>query len=121
MLHRMALRVLPSLTLAVTEASVRKEKRIVMLIQGLAAFAVYRLGKWVVPLNDPLVLLSFSACLAAGTALVQRSILAAQQVQTLYTLYTGSIALMILGGLLAFSGLVGRMRTHGMRPAPKRR
>jgi|FLYL01.1.fsa_nt_gi uncharacterized membrane protein len=43
-------------------------------------------------------------------------ILAAQQVQTLYTLYTGSIALMILGGLLAFSGLLGRMRHHAAHP-----
>ena len=38
-------------------------------------------------------------------------ILAAAQFQTLFTLYTGSIALMVLGGLLAFSGLVGRIRS----------
>lgn len=37
--------------------------------------------------------------------------LAAQQVQVLYTLYPGSIALMVLGGLLALSGVLGRKRT----------
>ena len=40
MLHRLALRVLPSLTLAVTEDSVRKRKRLVMFVPGLVAFAV---------------------------------------------------------------------------------
>lgn len=55
-----------------------------------------------------------------GPLAEEAPILAAQQVQTLYTLYTGSIALMILGGLLAFSGLLGRLRAH-TRPAPKRR
>lgn len=35
--------------------------------------------------------------------------LAAQQVHTLYTLYAGSIALMVVGGFLALSGLLGRM------------
>lgn len=36
--------------------------------------------------------------------------MAAQQMQTLYTLYTGSIAMMVLGGFLAISGLLGRLR-----------
>jgi hypothetical protein len=36
--------------------------------------------------------------------------MAAQQMQTLYTLYTGSIAMMVLGGFLAISGLLGRVR-----------
>jgi len=36
--------------------------------------------------------------------------MAAQQMQTLYTLYTGSIAMMVLGGFLALSGLLGRLR-----------
>ena len=40
MLHRMALRVLPSLTMAVTDEQVRKRKRTVMLIAGVAAFAM---------------------------------------------------------------------------------
>ena len=40
MLHRMALRVLPSLSLAVTEEAVRKQKRIVMFVPGLVAFGV---------------------------------------------------------------------------------
>jgi hypothetical protein len=32
-----------------------------------------------------------------------------EQVQTLYTLYFGSISLMMLGGLLTLFGLFGRM------------
>jgi|GEM_PF-2305909 len=49
-------------------------------------------------------------------ALSQESpLLAAQQVQTLYTLYAGSVALMILGGMLAFSGLLGRLRGTAKR------
>lgn len=45
-------------------------------------------------------------------------VLTVQQVQTLYTLYTGSIALMLLGGLLALSGLLGRTR---QKTAPGKR
>ena len=45
MLHRMALRVLPSLSLAVTEDAVRKQKRIVMFVPGVVAFGIYRLAK----------------------------------------------------------------------------
>lgn len=42
--------------------------------------------------------------------------MAAQQMQTLYTLYTGSIAMMVLGGFLAISGLLGRLRPGFKRP-----
>ncbi len=70
MLHRMALRVLPSLSLAVTEDSVRKQKRYVMLVPGLVAFGVYRLAKHVVPLTEPLVLLLVSGMVGLMTALV---------------------------------------------------
>jgi hypothetical protein len=70
MLHRMALRVLPSLSLAVTEDSVRKRKRIVMFVPGLVAFGAYRLAKHLVPLSDPLVLLAVSSLVAAVTALL---------------------------------------------------
>ncbi len=45
MLHRMALRVLPSLSLAVTENAVRKKKRIVMFVPGLVAFAGLSVGQ----------------------------------------------------------------------------
>jgi len=69
MLHRMALRVLPSLSLAVTEDSVRKRKRIVMFVPGFVAFGIYRLAKHVVPLGDPLVLLLVSSLVAVVTAL----------------------------------------------------
>ena len=70
MLHRMALRVIPSLSLAVTEDSVRRKKRIVMFVPGLIAFGVYRLAKHFVPLTEPLVLLAVSGLVAMVTALV---------------------------------------------------
>lgn len=60
MLHRLALRVLPSLTLAVTDDSVRKRKRLVMFVPGLVAFAVYRAAKQGFSLADPLTLLLLS-------------------------------------------------------------
>ncbi len=70
MLHRMALRVLPSLTLAVTEDSVRKQKRIVMFVPGLVAFGIYRLAKHVLPLTEPVVLLMVSGIVGLITALL---------------------------------------------------
>jgi len=68
MLHRMALRVLPSLALVVTEESVRKRKRLVMLVPGLAAFVIYRLAKQVLPLSDAITLLAVSGLVSAVTA-----------------------------------------------------
>ena len=70
MLHRMALRVLPSLSLAVTEETVRKKKRIVMFVPGLVAFGVYRIAKHIIPIADPLALLAVSAFVAAVTAIL---------------------------------------------------
>jgi hypothetical protein len=70
MLHRMALRVLPSLSLAVTEDSVRKQKRLVMFVPGLVAFGIYRLAKHLVPLTEPFVLLLVSGIVGLLTALV---------------------------------------------------
>lgn len=70
MLHRMALRVLPSLSLAVTEDSVRKQKRLVMFVPGLVAFAIYRIAKHLVPLTEPLVLLVISGFVGLLTAVV---------------------------------------------------
>jgi hypothetical protein len=70
MLHRMALRVLPSLSLAVTEDSVRKQKRIVMFVPGLVAFGVYRLAKQLLPLTEPVALLLVSGIVALVTALL---------------------------------------------------
>jgi hypothetical protein len=69
MLHRMALRVLPSLSLAVTEDSVRKRKRWVMFVPGLVAFGAYRLAKYLVPLTEPVVLLLVSGIVGLLTAL----------------------------------------------------
>lgn len=57
MLHRLTLRVLPSLNAAVTEASVRKRKRRIMLAPGLVAFVLYRLFKLIFPLSDPFLLI----------------------------------------------------------------
>jgi len=70
MLHRMALRVLPSLSLAVTENSVRKKKRIVMFVPGLVAFAAYRVAKLLLPLSEPIVLLAVSGLVSLVTALL---------------------------------------------------
>lgn len=69
MLHRLALRVLPSLTLAVTEDSVRKRKRLVMFFPGLVAFAVYRAAKQGFSLADPLTLLVLCGLVSMATAL----------------------------------------------------
>ncbi len=64
----MALRVLPSLALAVTAEPVRKRKRLVMFVPGLVAFAIYRLAKSVVPLSDAVTLLVFSGLVSAAAA-----------------------------------------------------
>lgn len=69
MLHRLALRVLPSLTLAVTEDSVRKRKRIVMFVPGVIAFALYRLAKQGFSLAEPVTLLLLSGVISMMTAL----------------------------------------------------
>ncbi len=69
MLHRLALRVLPSLTLAVTEDSVRTRKRLVMFVPGLVAFAVYRAAKHGFSLADPLTLLVLCGLVSMATAL----------------------------------------------------
>lgn len=69
MLHRLALRVLPSLTLAVTEDSVRTRKRFVMFVPGLVAFAVYRAAKQGFSLADPLTLLVLCGLVSLVTAL----------------------------------------------------
>ncbi len=68
MLHRLSLRIIPSLTLAVTEAEVRKKKRLVMLVPGLVAFAIYRAVQSFYPLTDVLVLLALSGLICAATA-----------------------------------------------------
>ncbi len=70
MLHRLALRVLPRLTLAVTEAEVRKRKRLVMLVPGLVAFGLYRALKPVLSFSEPVTLLLFSGLMSAATAVV---------------------------------------------------
>lgn len=69
MLHRLALRVLPSLTLAVTEDLVRTRKRLVMFVPGLVAFAVYRAAKHGFSLADPLTLLVLCGLVSMATAL----------------------------------------------------
>ena len=70
MLHRMVLRVLPSLSLAVTEEAVRKRKRLVMFVPGLIAFGVYRLAKHLLPLTEPAILLVISGAVGLLTAVV---------------------------------------------------
>ena len=69
MLHRLTLRVLPQLNALVTEPSVRKRKRLVMLAPGLIAFLIYRMTKHILPLSDPMVLLVFSGSLSSLAAI----------------------------------------------------
>jgi hypothetical protein len=54
MLHRMALRVLPSLSLAVTEDAVRKQKRLVMFVPDWS-HSGSTACEALVPLTEPLV------------------------------------------------------------------
>ena len=68
MLHRLSLRVLPSLALAVTEDAVRKQKRVVMFVPGLAAFLLYRAAKHVMSVAEPMTLLVLSGFISALTA-----------------------------------------------------
>ncbi|HJU04515.1 MAG TPA: hypothetical protein VJ692_05130 [Nitrospiraceae bacterium] len=69
MLHRIALRVLPSLSLPVTEFDVRKHKRFVMFVPGLVAFAIYRGVKQIDSLSDPILVLGLSGLISAVTAI----------------------------------------------------
>lgn len=69
MLHRLALRVIPQLNAAVTESTVRKRKRWVMLAPGFIAFLLYRGLKDSLPLGEPFVLLAFSGAISTVTAL----------------------------------------------------
>jgi hypothetical protein len=69
MIHRMALRVLPSLSQAVTTAEVRKRKRIVMLLSGLVAFGLYRAAKQAMPIADIWVLLALNGLVCCSTAI----------------------------------------------------
>lgn len=70
MLHRLALRVLPQLSLAVTEPDIRTRKRWVMFVIGFVAFALYRLAKVLVPLGNPFALLAVAGLIGALTAAV---------------------------------------------------
>ena len=101
MLHRMALRVLPSLTLAVTEPAVRKQKRLVMLVPGLVAFGIYRLSKHLLPLTEPAVLLLVSGTVGLVTALaayrVGRGVSSAHLLRG-----DGRALLMWMGGWIGF-------------------
>jgi hypothetical protein len=68
MLHRLSLRVLPSLALAVTQDDVRKHKRLVMFVPGLVAFVLYRAAKQVVSMAEPVTLLVLSGLISTVTA-----------------------------------------------------
>lgn len=68
MLHRLSLRILPHLALAVTDPEVRKRKRTVMLVTGLVAFVLYRVLKLAFPLSDVMAVLGVSAVFTAVTA-----------------------------------------------------
>ncbi|OLB27540.1 MAG: hypothetical protein AUH95_00110 [Nitrospirae bacterium 13_2_20CM_2_63_8] len=69
MLHRMTMRVVPALTLAVTEADFRRRKRVVMAVPGLVAFALYRGLKAAAWHEDIIVLLCASGLFSSLVAL----------------------------------------------------
>src|SRR5919197_6238761 len=69
MLHRIALRVLPSLTTAVTAPDVRRRKRFVMLVPGFVASFIYLALKHADVLSSLPVVLSACGLLASLTAL----------------------------------------------------
>ncbi len=70
MLHRMTMRVVPTLTVAVTEEGFRKRKRILMLFPGLFAYALYQFLQ-VMGWHDEIgVLLLASGLLSTVVALV---------------------------------------------------
>ena len=69
MLHRMTMRVAPALTLAVTEADFRRRKRVVMVVPGLVAFALYRGLKAAAWHEDIIVLLCASGLFSSLVAL----------------------------------------------------
>ncbi len=70
MLHRMTMRVVPALTVAVTEDGVRKRKRLLMLFPGLVAFVLYRGLKAMAWHDDLVTLLLASGLFSAVVALV---------------------------------------------------
>lgn len=69
-LHRMTLRVLPRLTIAVTSDEVRRRKRWAMFVAGFVAFTLYRLAKRMWPLADPMMLLAVSGAICTLSAVV---------------------------------------------------
>ncbi len=69
MLHRMTMRVVPALTVAVTEEGFRRRKRVVMLVPGLVAFALYRGLKVMAWHEDIVALLCASGLFASLVAL----------------------------------------------------
>jgi hypothetical protein len=70
MLHRMTMRVVPALTVAVTEDGFRKRKRILMLFPGLVAFVLYHGLKAMAWHDDPAALLLASGLFSVVVALV---------------------------------------------------
>jgi hypothetical protein len=66
----MTMRVLPVLTVAVTEETFRKRKRILMLFPGLLAYALYKLLQAMAWHADIAILLIASGLFSSGVALV---------------------------------------------------
>jgi hypothetical protein len=69
MLHRMTMRVVPALTVAVTEEGFRRRKRILMLFPGLFAYALYKFLQAMGWHADIVSLLLASGFFCAGVAL----------------------------------------------------
>ncbi|TLY26251.1 MAG: hypothetical protein E6K64_01970 [Nitrospirae bacterium] len=69
MLHRMTMRVVPALTVAVTEEGFRSRKRLVMVVPGLVSFALYRGLKVMAWHEDIVALLCASGLFSSLVAL----------------------------------------------------
>lgn len=69
MLHRMTMRVLPALTMAVTEDAFRRRKRILMLFPGLLAYALYKSLQAMTWHADIAILLLAGGLFSGGVAL----------------------------------------------------
>src|SRR3989442_6390506 len=69
MLHRMTMRVVPALTVAVTDEEFRRRKRILMVFPWLIAFALYRGLKAMAWHDDIIALLLSSGLYSSVVAL----------------------------------------------------
>jgi hypothetical protein len=132
MLHRITMRILPALTMAVTEDALRKRKRILMLFPGLLAYALYKSLHAMTWHADIAILLLAGGLFSSGVAIVcyaygrQRNLSslvaedgfgrAAWIMGRVGFLYAIQLSLMVLGLLQALSYFWGYL-SYAVHPA----